>query len=312
MTEERLASHGEFLEFSGLQGLLDHYRGKDFEGNDTALVAKARQDWRKAGEEVAKEIVDKEGSPENFKPIEIERKGRKYVIYGVIHGYLGGHGDYKKFVSEPIQQADYVVFENQLNYFYKHKAGTVIPDFMVLGIMGSLFLGVHVGLFLPLHLYSILREQFGFDEEFQTDYHALDAETRRAIDIEPPLPSRIEIDIGMKAWDTGLAGIWGDPFAIVPRSLYMAGFCEGVAEAHDLKEVAIVVGDFHAMEILRFFEGRFTDHPLYLSGQVFGRRTGMAYKLAFFASKFGHLCLAGFGGMIPLVPLILILFYFLF
>lgn len=310
-------THEQFLDMSSLKELYDFYRQNGSEETEANILLQAQEDWHKVAMDVARGI---ENSPESFEPVVCERDGVRYQIYGVIHGLIGGDDKvYKKFVSDPIGKPDYVIFENGLNYFYKHKGGTVIPDFMVLGILGSLALGFHVGVFFPRLIWDILREIIkpandrGAEDGFIYDpkFHAIDPEIRRGVEPDPPLPSRLQIDYEMTRWDfSGPLGRMIDPFSIVPRSMFMAGFIVGHAKVRGMTEVPVVVGDLHTMEIVRFLEDATIDHPVFKSGERFGQKQGIARTLAFAWSKTIHLGLAGLSGALIIGGLMSVILYF--
>ena len=307
----------QFLELSSLKELYELYRQNGVDETEAKILLKAQKDWHGVAMEAARGI---EAAPESFDPVLCERDGVTYQIYGVIHGLIGGDDKtYKKFVSDPIGKPDYVIFENGLNYFYKHKAGTVIPDFMVLGILGSLALGFHVGIYFPRLIWDIAREiikpannraaEDGFI--YDPTYHAIDPEIRRGVEPDPPLPSRLQIDYEMTRWDfSGPFGRVIDPFSIVPRSMFMAGFIVGHARTRGMTEVPVVVGDLHTMEIVRFLENGSLDHPVFKSGERFGEKKGLARALAFFWAKSIHLTLAGVSGALIIGGFMSVILYF--
>lgn len=307
-----VVSHEEFLALGSLSELYELYRSRGHQDlSDTELFAKAQAEWQELALAKASAVDSK---PERFEPIVVERDGLRYEIYGLIHGLVGGDDkEYKSFVSQAIGKHDYLLFENGLNYFYAHKDSSTIPDFIVLGVSGSLGLGFQVGFsFIPL-LYELLREivkqlfakpseKSGDPLEFydyDTRYHSLDPETRRGLCEDPPLPSRLQIELEMAAWDQGglFSRLW-NPFLIVPRSMYMAGYAVGHAKTKGLSTVPIVVGDLHATEIQRFLEDASLDHAVFQSGQRFGEKQGFGRSLSFAAAKLGHLLLAGLAGTI--------------
>lgn len=310
-------THETFLNFNSLQELYDYYRQNGVDESDAKILLKAQEDWHGVAMEAARGI---EESPEAFEPVICERDGVSYQIYGVIHGLIGGDDKvYKQFVSDPIAKPDYVIFENGLNYFYKHKSGTVIPDFMVLGVLGSLALGFHVGVFFPRLIWDIVREIIkpannrGAEDGFIYDpkFHAIDPEIRRGVEPDPPLPSKLQIDYEMTRWDrSGPLGRMIDPFSIVPRSMFMAGFMVGHAKTRGMTEVPTVVGDLHTMEIVRFLEDPDINHPVFKAGESFGEKEGFSRALSFYWAKLIHLFLAGFSGALIIGGLISVILYF--
>ena len=264
--------HDEFLELESLDALMARYRELGFEGDDEALLLEAQRDWHEVALAKARAVTE---APPRFLPDSYERGGVRYDVYGVIHGLFGGEDrDYKAFVDAPLGELEVVLFENGLSYFYPHADQIAsIPDFVVLGAGGSLRTGLYVGLRFPLLLWEALRElvkagRSGEDgqEVFDYDprYHALDLETRRGVEPDPPLPSRLQIEYELRRWDAAgrLAG-WSEPFAIVPRSMFMAGFAEGYATSRGLSSVALVVGDLHTAELLAFMRDPALEHPLF-------------------------------------------------
>jgi hypothetical protein len=300
-----LVSLPELLELDGLDSLLRCYRERGAEGDDSAVVMRARADFFELSIQAAREV---EKAPEAFVPASTQRDGRDFYIYGVIHGLIGGEGrDYKKFVSAPLARLDEVIIENGMGLIYKLKRSVTIPDFAVLGVLGAIYIGYEVGFRFPIYLKEMLVEALklggarGAEEGFlyDTRYYALSEEIRRGVEPSPPLPSRIELDIQMRMWrEHGLLAPFYNPFAIVPRSLFMAGFALGHAETRGLNEVHILVGDLHTAEIQRALEGRHNDSAPFQAGLAFGRRQGLGRFLRFWAAKALHLGVASSTAMV--------------
>lgn len=308
----------EFLGLGSLSELEAKYRGRGFEGGGREeLLLEAQRDWY----EVAKVAAQGVEKPERFEPLLVERAGVTYEIYGLYHGYIGGpNPEYKSFIREALGRLDFAVFENGISWFHGGVSGVTIPDFMVLGALGAIAVGAHVGVYFPIHLWEMVGEVFHFqagteESEFDYDprYHAVDPELRRGLCEDPPLPSRLQIEYEMDLWDNGgLLARVKDPYAIVPRSMFMAGFAVGYAEAHGLKRVPIIVGDLHTTEIQRFLEDASLAHPLFASAVSFGGRSTGMRRLLFALVKIRHLGLAGITGSLAMLPVIALLSWLLF
>jgi hypothetical protein len=311
-------THEQFMEMTSLTQLYEIYRANGVEESDKNILLKAQQEWYELATEAAKEVTE---PPERFCPVSCERDGVTFQIYGMFHGLIGGDDkEYKDFVSKPIKGFDYVIFENGLNYFYSYKDGTIIPDFMVLGVLGSISLGLNVGVHFPFLMWDMVREVLklksnrGAEDGFLYDkrFHKVDPETRRGLEPDPPLPSRLQIDYEMGRWNrSGSLGRMLDPFSIVPRSMFMAGFAVGHAKLRGMTEVPLFVGDLHTMEIVRFLEEEALDHPLFKAGQRFGEKQGISRALTFYFAKIIHLLFAGLAGTAVIGPFILLFLYFM-
>jgi hypothetical protein len=313
--EAALLSREEYLGLVDVAGLEAAFAARGFTGVRKKLLAKARKEWFGHAVAAAKEASV---APECLEPLSRERGGVRYDVYGVFHGIMGGNDrDYKAFVNKAVGELDFVVFENGLNHFYPHRAGAVIPDFMVLGVIGSLAIGLKVGVYFPMLLLEAFGELFktrltsAEDPLLSYDlrYHGLDPELRRGLDEDPSFPSLLQIDLELSAWKRSrVKALIADNVAIVPRSMFMAGFAVGLAEARGDRRVSLVVGDLHTMEILRFLEDTELDHPVFIEGMQVGRRRGVFASLLFYWAKVIHLGCAGLAGSlvlsVVLVPLI--------
>lgn len=313
-----LASHDELVALDSIAALLALYRSRGCPGDDEAVLERAQADWRREALARARAVTT---DPAALEPVTCEVDGVRYAIYGVMHGMVGGgDADYKAFVDRSLEALDPVVFENGLSWFYPSRGRSAdIPDFWVLGALGSLRLGLYVGFTFPAQLWTLLLEGLrvgggggdpdGFD--FSARYHAVDPETRRGLEEYPPLPSRLQIDYELTRWDAaGWLAAWRFPFAIVPRSLFMAGFARGFAERHGLRELALVVGDLHTLEIAHLLAAPPRPagalHPLDAAGRAFGARGALSRRVGAGARKAVHLGLAAVGGLLGLLPLILV------
>ncbi len=316
--ETPLASHDELVALESLSALLALYRDRGCSGDDEEVLERVQRDWRAVAAARAREVTE---APEALPAVTREREGRRYAIYGVIHGMVGGEdATYKAFVNATVGALEPVLFENGLSWFYPRRGAYAdIPDFWVMGALGSLRMGLYVGLTFPLQLWTLLREALKIGGapaeegaptfDFTPRYHAIDPETRRGLEEFPPLPSRLQVEYEMNAWDrAGFAAGWRHPFAIVPRSLFMAGFAVGYGESRAASEVSLVVGDLHTLEVAFFLSAPPQDHPLWRAGQAFGRRSDASRRVGARLRKGVHLGLAGVGGLIGLVPLIAALY----
>lgn len=313
--------HDTWVGLSSLDDLLARFRALGVAGDDEAVLTAAQADWRAAALARAREAPP---APERLEPVSRTLpNGPTVDIYGVVHGMVGGESSgYKAFVDATVGQLEPVVFENGLSYFYPRKGVHAdMPDFWVMGVLGSLRIGLFVGLRFFVLLWELIRDALraggGGDDDapledvvFSPRYHALDPETRRGLDPYPPLPSRLQIAYELKAWnEAGALAGWRQPFAIVPRSLFMAGFAAGYAAARGLDRVALVVGDLHTMEIARFLEEPPTDHPLWQQGYAFGQRSDGSRRLGHWGRKAIHLTLAAVFGLIGLLPALAVLWW---
>lgn len=318
---EPLLTRDEFLGLESLEQLQALYRERGLEGDLEAVTTRAQQDWFEVAFAAAKEITE---PPARLEPVEVERGGVRYRIFGVFHGLVGGNDrEYKTFVNATLREQPRLLFENALGYFYPAKEKKVgIPDVLVNGALGHVRLGLEVGfgynfpLLLLEGLAELLKLRRKPDEdsleafEYSPRYHAVDPETRRGLEPHPPLPSRLEVEYWMGQWDAaGWRAPWKLAGAIVPRSMFMAGFAAGYAESRGLDEVSLVVGDYHTMEIVRFLESpTWEAHPVFQSGLAWGRR-GDAGRLVFgWALKLYYLTIAGgIGAGLLVVTLLLLL-----
>ncbi len=227
--------HDVFIDCESLDALQRHYTEhfEAFEKRD-AFLERAQQDWREVAFAKAKDFAE---PPETLPAVVCEAGGLRYHVYGVIHGLLGGsERDYKDFVEATVGALDHTLFENGLHHFYPSKSHTVIPDFQVLGIPGSLGIGFEVGRLFPRLLWEGLTEVLklgkpseGFEAyDYSKVFHAVPPETRRGLEEWPPLPSRLQIEYEMGEFGRTFSRL-RNPYLISPRSLYMAGFAHGFA-----------------------------------------------------------------------------------
>jgi SAM-dependent methyltransferase len=306
---QRTVTHAEFLETADIASLKALYtaRGVDTAGPKQKWLEQAQQDWQRAAMARARRVTEK---PERLEPVRTERGGVQFAIYGVWHGLIGGRDkEYKDFVDATFATLDHTVFENGLQRMYPKKKYAIISDYSVLGVLGAIRIGLEVGFIFPVLIYELLSEIFKFGGSKSADaydysplFHAVDAETRRGLENWPPLPSRLQIDYEFSEWTRrGAFATWAAPYAIAPRSMFMAGFACGYAEANGLESINLVVGDLHLVEIQRFLEDPTLDHALFQRGVARGRR-GSARVLPF--DKIVHLSIAAVAGCLILVPAI--------
>lgn len=309
-----LATHAEFLAFPDLATLEATYRERGATGTSEDVTTRAQLDWGRVALEAVRELRT---PPERFEPHVVERDGVRYAVFGVFHGLLGGaDADYKQFVDAAVRAQDCVLYENALQYFYPSRAGAMIPDFVVFGVLGSLGLGLFVGLSFPIHLWDLFAEPLGRllrkkreDEpeglaafDYSPRYHAIDVETRRGVDALPVLPARLQRDYELPLWDSGgLVASLKSYDLMVPRSMFMAGFAQGYARSRGRSEVALLVGDLHTAEIALFLAEQ-PDHTLFRAGERWGRRSDLERRLLGVLAKVAHLTLAGLAGVVILGP----------
>ncbi|MCA8921716.1 MAG: hypothetical protein KDD82_07880 [Planctomycetes bacterium] len=306
-----------FLEARSLAALREAYAaaGHDF-ADERDFTRQAQRDFFRLAREACKVAP---AAPAALEPVRVACGARSFAVYGVIHGMIGGASkEYKAFVNACTRQLPLIGFENGLKMFYPAQRAFTIPDYVAMGVCGSLVTGLQVGFLFPLLLFESLREVFklggGDDDEdwdpvdYTPAYHALDPELRRGVEPDPPLPSRLQIEYELGRWNGGLRAAWENPSAIVPRSMFMAGYALGYAEREGLEALDLVVGDLHTMEIVRFLEGELPTHPLFAKGRAMGARSSARRRLDLWTSKVRHLGLAGGLGGLILVSMVLLIY----
>ncbi len=309
---QRTLTHAEFLETADIAALKALYgeRGVDTTGKKQKWLEQAQQDWQRAALSRARLVTEK---PESLTPACSERAGVQFQIYGVWHGIIGGRDkEYKAFVDKTLGTLEHSVFENGLQFMYPKKRYVVISDYSVLGVLGAIRIGLEVGFIFPILLYELFTEFFKLGRPKGTDayeyspvFHAVDPETRRGLEDWPPLPSRLQIDYELGEWERrGAFATWAAPYAIAPRSMFMAGFACGYAESQALDSVNLVVGDLHVAEIQRFLEDPNLEHEVFKLGQARGRR-GSNRLLPL--DKVLHLSIAALAGCVILAPVLYVI-----
>jgi len=313
------ASLEEFLSAKRLADVEALFRERGATAVGEELLKEIQAEWHRVAMWEARRTMTV--APEGFEPERVERDGVSYAIYGVIHGHLGGNDrSYKDFVDAVFRELPHTVFENGLSYFYPKTSHETIPDFAVAGGLGSLRMGIMVGTEFPLLIAELLGEVLKLKwpsnrEESLLDYdprfYAIDPGVRRGVEPDPPLPSRLQIDYELARWNqAGRWAGWKNPAAIVPRSMFMAGYAVGSAERRGVQQVVLVVGDLHTMEIVRFLRSpRWNEHAVFLAGRALALRPAFGRALAFWKAKLIHLTAAGLAGAMILVPAMLILFW---
>ena len=315
-------SLAEFLACESLAQLEQLYRERGAEQTGAALRKEMRREWNAvAMAEAHRTLAD---PPARLEPLEVERDGVTYAIYGVIHGLVGGHDrDYKELVNAALRELPHTVFEDGFGWFYPSQSAETIPDQTVAGFLGAVRIGLYVGIEFPLMLLELVAEllklklPFGGAEgdllDYDARFHTLDPEVRRGVEPDPPLPSRVQIDLELQDWDAHgwLAG-WKEPGAIVPRSMFMAGYAVGVSERRGVSRVDLVIGDLHTMEVVRFLEDpRWAEHPVFAAGRRLALRSAVSREVRRLAAKARHLGVAGLVGCLILVPaLVFVLWLF--
>jgi hypothetical protein len=309
--------HDAFVDATDLADLAARYQAAGVTLDGDALIRRALADWHRVSLARAREVTE---PPPELDAVTAEADGVTYAIYGVMHGMVGGNEkDYKEFVDRRLSALPQVLFENGLHLYYPPSTYVVIPDYLVLGPLGSLRLGLEVGLFFPVLMFELLGDLFrrgggsGEIYDYTPAYHAVDPETRRGVDpAEPVLPSRLQIDLELSAWARrGWRAPMADPMAIVPRSAFMAGFAQGHAKSRGLDHVDLVLGDLHTVEVQRFLEepGRWpAAEPFLAAGRAFGERSPLRYRLGIVRAKGLHLLFAAGAGCAVIVPVILFLY----
>lgn len=315
-TQEKMPRYEDFIRFKSYQELEQFYQKRGFQSSKKKLLQKAREDWKTICIQRAENLAKK---PEEFLPETVQLEDKTYYIYGLIHGLAGGDdAEYKTFVSKKIGALDYILFENGLNYFYPHQARSIIPDFMLFGVVGSFKIGLSVGLHFPLLLFTLLKEVVKPKKNekkpaFMTCdplYHGIDAETRRGLDDYPALPSQLQIQIEMDDWEQKRSN--PADALVVPRSLFMAAFAHGFVESRQKNTANLVVGDLHTLEVAYFLKNLPQKHAIYQLGTQVGSLAPSALKRKFIFEKLKHLFSAGMGGVFGFIPYFIAVFFLLY
>ncbi|MEZ6183961.1 MAG: hypothetical protein R3F62_03005 [Planctomycetota bacterium] len=306
-----------FLQAQSLAELRASYTALGVEfPSERVYLRRAQKDFFRRCREACKQPPP---TPAELEPVTVTREGRTYGIYGVIHGMIGGASkEYKQFVNARTKSLPLIGFENGLRMFYPSQRAFTIPDYVAMGVKGSVVTGLQVGLMFPLLVFESLREVLklggGAEEEEDWDpvdytpaYHALDPELRRGVEPDPPLPSRLQIEYELGRWGSWGAA-WENPAAIVPRSLFMAGYALGYAEREGLETLDLVVGDLHTMEIARFLEGAPPSHRLFAKALAMGGRSSGRRRFDLWWTKVRHLGLAGTLGAVIMVSGLLLVY----
>jgi hypothetical protein len=298
----------EILGAPDLGTLLDRYRARDGALPERALVALLRRDWQ----ELADREAETARAPARFEPVVVERGGRTFRIFGVIHGIVGGDDRaYMQFVASGLDGAPHLLVENGIGYYYRRPGNEWIPDFVVLGLARSAWLGFTTALRAPLVFWELaselVRRRGATPTErgvFDPAYHGVDPELRRGLDADAVLPARMEIPLALARFASrDPRAIADDAVACVPRSLFMAGYAVGACERDGLADVSLLVGDLHTTEIAWFLRhGEHDAHPLFLRGVAFARLPSARRRLGFAVAKMAHLS-AAVVGMAPVVAL---------
>lgn len=311
---EPLLDYEGFLTVKDLAGLLEVYRAAGVEGDQEKVLERVQVDWYHAALAHARQV---ESTPERFEPDCGTLEGIEVRVWGLFHDLWGGSDpEYKAFVRASLAELDEVLFENGVSYFYSPKRKVTVPDIAVGFPMASIRLGLYVGLRFPILVKDLIWNVFSLGHTFDPKepytlspkYHSLPVEARRGVEPDPPLPTHLMVEYELSAWEeAGALAPLKHPFAIVPRSMFMAAFAYGYAKARDLKQVDIVVGDFHTGEILHFLADPPREHAAWKLGEAYGRLADGARSLRTAMVKTGHLGLAASIG----APLLVATFYFL-
>jgi hypothetical protein len=311
---EPLLDYGRFLATQNLCEVLDRYRAAGVEGDREKVLERVQEDWYHAALAHARKV---ERTPERFEPDCGSLDGVEVRVWGLFHGMWGGSdSEYKEFVRASLADLDEVLFENGVGYYYSPKSKVTVPDFAVGFPMASIRLGFWVGLRFPLLVKELLWDVFSLGNSFDPaepytlspKYHSLPVEARRGVEPYPPLPTHLMVEYELSAWEeAGVLAPFKHPFAIVPRSMFMAAFAYGYAKSRDLKQVDMVVGDLHTGEILHFLASPPREHAAWRLGEAYGRMANGARKLKTALVKTGHLGLAASIG----APMLVATFYLL-
>lgn len=309
---KRLSRWLEAVELSLLRFRSKAYRA-EFEHGQVWL--RIQEDWYLAALAHARKV---ESVPERFVPDCGELDGIEIRVWGLFHGMAAGaEAEYKTFVRSSLSELDTVLFENGVGYFYSPKSKVTVPDFAVGFPLASIRLGFWVGLRFPVLVKELLWDTFSLGHSFNPrepytlspKYHSLPIEARRGVEQDPPLPTHLMVEYELKGWEeAGALAPFKYPFAIVPRSMFMAAFAYGYAQAQDLEQVDMVVGDLHTGEILHFLAAPPREHPAWRLGEAYGRMTSGARAMKTALVKSAHLGLAASIG----APLLVGTFYALY
>jgi len=292
-TPPPLVSLPEILEAPDLRVLLDRYRTLEPSSSDRQLLAQLRSDWQKLADGAASSARP----PSRFEPVVVDRGGTTFRIFGVIHGIVGGDDRaYMRFVAGGIEGAVPLLVENGIGYYYRQPKNEWIPDFVVLGLARSAWLGFTTAwkaplVFWDLALELVRRRMKAQHGAFDPAYHGVDPEVRRGLDAEPALPARLEVPLALERFDSRtVRAVVDDPVACVPRSLFMAGYAVGVAERDGLSTIALLVGDLHTTEIAWFLTHREHDeHAIFRRGNAFAKLGRTQRRIRFAVAKIAHL-----------------------
>jgi hypothetical protein len=305
-----LVSLPEILEAPDLRMLLDRYRALQASSSDRELLARLRRDWQKLADDTASSAR----VPSRFEPVVALRGGTTFRIFGVIHGIIGGDDRaYMKFVAGGLEGAEHLLVENGIGYYYRHPKNEWIPDFVVLGLARSAWLGFTTAWKAPLVFWDLAMELVrrrtrAHDSAFDPAYHGVDPEVRRGLDLEAALPARLEVPLALERFDSHTArAVVDDPVACVPRSLFMAGYAVGAAERDGLSTVDLLVGDLHTTEIAWFLTHReYDEHAIFRRGAAFAKLGPTERRIRFAVAKLLHLG-GAVAGITPVaVPLVVL------
>ena len=301
-----LVSLPEILEAPDLRVLLDRYRTRDVYLSDRQLLGQLRSDWQKLADGAASSARP----PTRLEPLVALRGGTTFRIFGVIHGIVGGDDRaYMRFVADGLDGTAHVLVENGIGYYYRQPKNEWIPDFVVLGLARSAWLGFTTAgkaplVFWDLAMELVRRGTSAHQGAFDPAYHGLDPEVRRGLDVEAALPARLEVPFALERFDSHtVRAVVDDPVACVPRSLFMAGYAVGVAERDGLSTVDLLVGDLHTTEIAWFLTRReHEEHALFRWGVAFARLPKGVRRIRFAMQKAAHLGAAVLGTLPIIAP----------
>jgi hypothetical protein len=307
-TPPPLVSLPEILEARDLRVLLERYRTRDASSSDRQLLAHLRSDWQKLADDAASAA----GPPSRFEPVVAVRGGTTFRIFGVIHGIVGGDDRvYMRFVADGLDGAGHLLVENGIGYYYRRPKNEWIPDFVVLGLARSAWLGFTTAWKAPLVFWDLAMELVrrrtrANDGAFDPAYHGVDPEVRRGLDAEAALPAPLEIPLALERFHARTArAVVDDPVACVPRSLYMAGYAVGVAERDGLSTVDLLVGDLHTTEIAWFLtHHQHDEHAIFRRGSAFAKLGPTERRIRFAVAKLVHLGAAVLGIAPVAAPLV--------
>lgn len=217
-----------------------------------------------------------ESPPSLLDSIDLDYRGIKVHVYGILHGITGGtNQEYVDFVNATISQSSgYRFGEKGMLKLYK-ELHVDLEDWLPVSLKDMFLLAFSItntpyrfGKFLK----TILVEKFTKKDRFATSktlqdiggspyFHLLDPSLRRELAGFPSSPHYLDINIKRRHGKNLLAPIvfpdrdwewltWIEPFANIPvRSIHMIEFATERAILNDYSEISLFVGELHNSDI---------------------------------------------------------------